>query len=130
MGTSVWLSYWSQQNSNADDGSSGDLAKYLGVYAALGFGNAIGIMLISLCMAIGAVRASRSVRVSPPPVLCVPPVRVSPPPVLCPSRACVLCLHLPSASLASSPTTDLFLAHHPLTTRCPPIQRAARRHAD
>lgn len=62
VGSSIWLSFWSSDNDRkAKDPSVHiySLATYLGVYAGLGLGNSVGILLVSLLMAFGSIRASR-----------------------------------------------------------------------
>ncbi|KAK4056218.1 hypothetical protein OIO90_002659 [Microbotryomycetes sp. JL221] len=53
IGTNVWLKNWSQRNS--ETGNNGNLAYYLGIYAAFGVGAAAvlfanGVLLYSLCV--------------------------------------------------------------------------------
>jgi ABC-type multidrug transport system fused ATPase/permease subunit len=61
VGSNVWLSEWSaadERHASDKDAHMYSLAEYLGVYAALGLGNSIGLFFISLLLAYGSVRAS------------------------------------------------------------------------
>jgi ATP-binding cassette subfamily C (CFTR/MRP) protein 1 len=56
VGSSFWLSYWSSQT----PGNSGNpsLGVNLGVYGVLGVGNAVGVLMSTLAMALGSIHAS------------------------------------------------------------------------
>eukprot|EP00047_Mylnosiga_fluctuans_P021846 m.109714 g.109714 ORF g.109714 m.109714 type:complete len:1474 (+) comp9049_c0_seq5:48-4469(+) len=56
IGSNIWLSVWSGDPS----AEKFTTAVYLGVYAALGMGNSIGILVVTLVSAYAAVSASRS----------------------------------------------------------------------
>ncbi|XP_025986916.1 multidrug resistance-associated protein 1 isoform X3 [Solenopsis invicta] len=61
IGSSVWLSIWSNDNqtigNNTIDTAKRDM--YLGVYGALGFGQAFFVMLSQITLIIGSLRSSR-----------------------------------------------------------------------
>lgn len=66
VGTNFWLAYWSSHEfeddeSTNDDGqrmSNADLGMYLGVYTALGVGYSSGMLVASIALALGGIRAS------------------------------------------------------------------------
>eukprot|EP00055_Hartaetosiga_balthica_P014402 m.78839 g.78839 ORF g.78839 m.78839 type:complete len:1578 (-) comp8586_c0_seq2:145-4878(-) len=62
VGSSFWLSYWSAQDerhtNNPDFHEKFSSGGFLGVYAALGLGNSLGIMVSMLLLVEGAVRAA------------------------------------------------------------------------
>ncbi|XP_012540485.1 multidrug resistance-associated protein 1 isoform X3 [Monomorium pharaonis] len=61
IGSSVWLSVWSNDNQTTGNNTI-DTAKrdmYLGVYGALGFGQALFVMMSQLTMIVGCLRSSR-----------------------------------------------------------------------
>ncbi|XP_047368145.1 multidrug resistance-associated protein 1 isoform X4 [Vespa velutina] len=63
IGSNIWLSAWSNDNMTSADGKSiNDEAKrdmYLGVYGALGLGQATFVMLAQLALVIGCLRSSK-----------------------------------------------------------------------
>eukprot|EP00043_Microstomoeca_roanoka_P016335 m.166363 g.166363 ORF g.166363 m.166363 type:complete len:1602 (+) comp16436_c27_seq1:218-5023(+) len=63
IGSNFWLSYWSTEDerhlNNANYTEPLSTGGFLGVYAALGLGNAFGTLTISLLLAYGSIRASR-----------------------------------------------------------------------
>ncbi|KAK2583563.1 hypothetical protein KPH14_009513 [Odynerus spinipes] len=63
IGSNIWLSAWSNDNMTSVNGTTlNDEAKrdmYLGVYGALGFGQATFVMLAQLALVIGCLRSSK-----------------------------------------------------------------------
>ncbi|KAJ8673709.1 hypothetical protein QAD02_004971 [Eretmocerus hayati] len=60
IGSNVWLSFWSEDSQTAINGTANHSKRdmYLGVYGALGVGQAIFVLLAQLTMAIGCLRCS------------------------------------------------------------------------
>eukprot|EP00051_Salpingoeca_urceolata_P006609 m.87350 g.87350 ORF g.87350 m.87350 type:complete len:1483 (+) comp14906_c0_seq3:85-4533(+) len=58
-GSNFWLAYWSDQALKHEQKTQDRLDVYLGVYAALGIGNAIGMLASTILMALGAIYASK-----------------------------------------------------------------------
>lgn len=60
VGSNFWLSDWSSQVGSNSTSEGFSLAVNLGVYGALGMGNAVGLLIVTLVLAYGSIRASRS----------------------------------------------------------------------
>jgi ABC-type multidrug transport system fused ATPase/permease subunit len=58
VGASFWLAAWSTQEDNDPVAAQDKTGENIGVYAALGFGQAIGLLLAAFALAIGGVIAS------------------------------------------------------------------------
>ncbi|XP_015591556.1 multidrug resistance-associated protein 1 isoform X6 [Cephus cinctus] len=60
IGSNVWLSIWSNDNTTVIDGKVDEAKRdmYLGVYGALGFGQASFVMIAQLLMVVGCLRSS------------------------------------------------------------------------
>ncbi|EDQ90327.1 uncharacterized protein MONBRDRAFT_18722 [Monosiga brevicollis MX1] len=68
VGSNKWLDVWSSEQDKHDHAVSSNATQvpnvrpvgvYLGVYAALGMGNALGVLFTTLVLAYGSIRASR-----------------------------------------------------------------------
>jgi multidrug resistance-associated protein (MRP) len=59
VGASFWLAAWSTQEDTDPEAARDQTGENIGVYAALGFGQALGVLFGSFAIAIGAIIASR-----------------------------------------------------------------------
>jgi len=64
VGSNFWLSYWSNESELHPANVTKDIDMYLGVYGALGLGFSFFSLGVSLCLASGSIRASRTLHLN------------------------------------------------------------------